>query len=347
VFVLDRTTGESLQLTGGGAHYYAPVWSPDGAFIAVAEESLGRSRLLLLDAGGGNQRVLYNGLAVFNAWSPDGAYAIITVAGQPLIIDSATGQAAPLDIQGFEDEAVDVTAWNGDRIAFTHIDGSAQRIYIAGIDGSNPHRALQDLSDHHSLRWSSDGSSFVYISAQNSAFGDVYMAAADGSNVRRQTFSGDSVHIVTLAYWSPTETRGVHSPLPSSLTFKPLDELLDTTVPVDPNDPVSVTYSVLSSMLSGTLADDAALVCPDFRDTYIGLSAAINADFADPDLTGLSITLVQQHAEWAQVRLSGSMSILASGTRTIFPASLIPVQTNPLADLYLVNQSGWKLCTPL
>lgn len=347
VFALNPSTAEEYPLTGGGAHYYAPVWSPVSPVLAIPEQSLGRSRIVLLDVATGTQSVLYDGLARFNTWSPDGRYAIITVDTQPLIVEIATRNAARLNVAGFEDTAIDVTDWNGSHIAFTHIDRGAESIYIASIDGSAARRAVPDDANHRWLRWSSDGASFVFLSERDSANGDVYLADADGANVRRVTNIGDDAEILTLDYWTPPSGRAAPSALPDSLALESLADLLDASVSVDPADPVSVAFKALDLMLSGALSTEPNIVCADYRDTYTALSDSIRADFEAPDLSGVALTLIEQHTGWARIRLSGVMTLRTAGTRTIFPASLIPVQNNPVTDLLLVDDAGWRICTPL
>lgn len=338
-------TGEEVEIAGTDAHYYAPVWSPAGALVAVAEEIQGYSRLLLLDLRSMQHSVLYDGFAVFNTWSPDGRHAIITVNGQPLIVDVANGTAVRLEIDGFGDTSIDVTDWHGDRVAFTHIDNGREAIFIAGIDGTNPQRAVQDASNHRWLRWTEDGTRFVFVSERDSLNGDIYMAA-DGE-VERLTFTGGTNRIESLAYGVPRTERSVETELPARARFAPMSALLDDGPTANISDPVSAAYRALELMLSGTLASEAEIVCADYREMYMALSDSIRAGFEVPDLSGIAITLVETGAGWARVRLSGEMSLRAAGNRTVFPASLIPVYENAVQDLLLVYEDGWKICTPL
>lgn len=344
-----------VKLTSGDAHYYNPVWSPTGDSIAYAEDDVTRPqpRLMLMAADGSDQRVLYRGAAFFNAWSPDGTQVIITVEGEPLILDIATNEALPLKIEGFEDRPLMISDWSKDgrQIAFTHIGSDGQQVYIAHIDGTSVRKAVQDSASHHTLKWASDGSQFVFISTRDSAGGDVYIADADGSNVKRLT-AADSINpvrISTLAYWTPPLDTLSTANASSSVDFEgvAVRELVNS--PVDTEDPISVTQKFITMLVDGDFARIPDFVCPQYREMYHAVAESTFATYSDLDLSGTQMMVVGTQPEHnaTQVQLTGTMSVLSSGSRVQFPAGLFPVTTNPITLINLIYDGGWVVCTPL
>lgn len=344
-----------VKLTSGDAHYYNPVWSPTGETIAYGEDDVTRAhpRLMLMAADGSNPRLLYRGPAFFNAWSPDGSQVIITVEGEPLLLDIATGEALPLKIQGFEDRPVMVSDWSkdGQQIAFTHIGSDGQQIYIARIDGTNVRRAVQDTASHHTLKWASDGRKFAFISTRDAKGGEVYSADADGSNVKRLTHanitSANPVRITTLAYWTPPLDSISMTDAAFSVEFDGVAVRDLVNSPVDVQDPISVTRKFMSLLVDGDFTEVAKSACPEYEDLYSDVAQAAQADFSDLDLAGVSFTLVNQTSTSAQVQLSGTMSAVSLGKRDQYAASLFPLTINPITVINLSYSGRWVVCMPL
>lgn len=344
-----------VKLTSGDAHYYNPVWSPSGDTIAYAEDDVTRAqpRLMLMAADGDDQRVLYRGAAFFNAWSPDGTQVIITVEGEPLILDIATNEALPLKIQGFEDRPVMVSDWSKDgrQIAFTHIGPDGQQIYIASIDGTNVRKAVEGAASSHTLKWASDGSQFVFISTRDFEGGEVYIADADGSNVKRLTFadSTNPVRISTLAYWTPMLDGVATANAAPSVEFDGVAVRDLVNSPVDTEDPISVTRKFMTLLVDGELKQHPRFVCPQYLDMYLEVAESTHAAFSDLDLSAAQMMVVGTQPEHSatQVQLTGTISVVSSGSRVQFPAGLFPVMTHPVTLINLVYDGGWAVCTPL
>jgi tricorn protease-like protein len=338
-----------VRLTSGDDHYYNPIWSPTGATIAFGRDNLDRrqaSRLMLMSPDGSNEQVLYRGTAFFNVWSPDGTKVILTVDGKPLLVDIVSQQAAPLKIQGFEDQTIMISDWSADGkwFAFTHLAPGIEQIYIASLDGSNVRQAVADGASNRMLKWSADGSEFVFISTRDVAGGEVYRATNDGSQIQRLTFSGEHLDITTLAYWTPAVLVNTRVELPATLNWQPLAGL--NTLSVNPEDPASVTRKVLTLLFAGDLRTEPDYVCDELQEAYLQASEAAAAQFADFDLANTVITVVTQGNDTAHVQLSGTMSLLISGVRSEVAASLLPGTTTLIPQLHLVYEAGWKLCTP-
>jgi TolB protein len=107
VYMADVASGVVQQLTDSPGRDGWPAWSPDGSTIAFSTErddcSLAppegecwrggpedeHSDIWLMDADGGNQRRLTPEVSQFVAWSPDGAYLL--VSGRALFVVRADG----------------------------------------------------------------------------------------------------------------------------------------------------------------------------------------------------------------------------------------------------------------
>jgi hypothetical protein len=100
IFVLDRETGTSRNLTRDPYVNRTPFWSPDGKYIVYSSERNGQFDLILLDVDSETTRVLVAdpGDQITPAWSPDGK-KIVYVSDQtdgvldPHVLDMETMQS--------------------------------------------------------------------------------------------------------------------------------------------------------------------------------------------------------------------------------------------------------------
>jgi Tol biopolymer transport system component len=126
-------------------------WSPDGSRIAysgrVVEGGIARRTILVVDADGSGDPVVFDGLWLSVSWSPDGARVLLT--GAPV-------REGPFDL------------------------------YTARPDGSDLAQLTHDEVTEHEPSWSPDGRRIVFAMGA-AYFQDVYVIDADGSNVRRLT----------------------------------------------------------------------------------------------------------------------------------------------------------------
>ncbi|MGC4108479.1 MAG: hypothetical protein QM753_19320 [Thermomicrobiales bacterium] len=106
VFVVDVASGERRQLTSGSNDHLGPVWSPDGASLAVTLPRLNgmASQLGVLDVRPGELRAFgpEKGSAHLTAWSPDGASILYagndheTPHEELMLLDVASGSVRKL-----------------------------------------------------------------------------------------------------------------------------------------------------------------------------------------------------------------------------------------------------------
>ncbi len=196
---------------------FSPNWSPDGKRIVFArargqvDPSTGRCCLLnsstfhVMSADGRSLRRIRGDLDFDPAWSPNGKLIAFLRRGAPalrnrLFVMRLDGSGARA-VRGVSLGA-GAPAWSpsGKEIAFWRPGSGGNRgaIYAVRPDGSGLRRIVADVD--HGASWSRDGKRLLFTRAL-----DVYVAGADGSNVRRLTrASPDSYYEPT---WSPDGRR--------------------------------------------------------------------------------------------------------------------------------------------
>ena len=170
VFVVDRESGETRQLTDGEGDDSAPAWSPDGASIAfVADrrpdrETATHSDVYVVPASGGDPELRSQGLSSVASlrWSPDGdAIAVV----------------------GSDDDIVGA-GWQS--WLFVIEPGFAPRKLTD--DSISPAGGYAPLVPAPEMRWTDDGLiSFIADARGESA---IYQADAGTGDLRRVTGGG-------------------------------------------------------------------------------------------------------------------------------------------------------------
>src|SRR5689334_9209142 len=219
------TVPPTRQALGGDS---GPVWAPGGKSL-VFERNLpywgtDRMHLMAVSARGGPTRQLTPGpFDAMPSFSPDGRRIAFTRVVQSLVASTASlftmdgggRHVAPLLADGIDLSA----AWSpdGSTIAFSRLDSVSRpleeaTLYLAESDGSNLRSlGLRGLSP----AWSPDGKKLAFVSfddrngpkcpaASCPPSGELYVAGADGSGLRRLTRSkADDEH----PSWSPDGSR--------------------------------------------------------------------------------------------------------------------------------------------
>ncbi|MBV9491322.1 MAG: PD40 domain-containing protein, partial [Verrucomicrobia bacterium] len=80
LFRVAASGGQAVALTAGSAHQTAPVWSPDGQYLAFASDDYGNYDIYLVSADGGPVRRLTDHSAdeIPTGFTPDGRYVIFS-----------------------------------------------------------------------------------------------------------------------------------------------------------------------------------------------------------------------------------------------------------------------------
>jgi TolB protein len=157
-----RADGSGLRrLTSGPARDYSPAWSPDGRRLAFVSYRDGDAEIYVADARGRILRQVTRNAAedLQPAWSPDGR-----------------------------------------RLAFASNRTGGYEIYHAGVAGGAPTRVTRGATQAYgsfSPAWSPDGWRIAYASSVGTPENqELYLARADGSDVRRLTRTKGSVEVL-------------------------------------------------------------------------------------------------------------------------------------------------------
>ena len=208
IWVYDSETGEKTQVTEGEYDYQGPQWSPDGGWIAFTsnrtqtqmgdEDRSDNSDILVIPADGGEAR----NLTSFNSgpdrgpvWSPEGDRIAFTGS---LIENSGAGQndlfvvsldgGAPHNLTENLDYSVSGAQWSvdGQHIYFSAAQDRSARFYRISASGGEPETVLPGGEFvYGGAQLSDDGSTLLFTGSSLGVPGEVFMAGADGSNIRR------------------------------------------------------------------------------------------------------------------------------------------------------------------
>jgi dipeptidyl aminopeptidase/acylaminoacyl peptidase len=208
IWVYDSETGEKTQVTEGEYDYQGPQWSPDGGWIAFTsnrtqtqmgdEDRSDNSDILVIPADGGEAR----NLTSFNSgpdrgpvWSPEGDRIAFTGS---LIENSGAGQndlfvvsldgGAPHNLTENLDYSVSGAQWStdGQYIYFSAAQDRSARFYRISASGGEPETVLPGGEFvYGGAQLSDDGSTLLFTGSSLGVPGEVFMAGADGSNIRR------------------------------------------------------------------------------------------------------------------------------------------------------------------
>jgi Tol biopolymer transport system component len=216
--------GAATQLTfpgrPGGGHA-APVWSPDGRFVAFTVFDGGRDNgVWVLDVRTGATRPLVRGERLYElVFAPDGN-SIYATGGESFIVrlpfDSRrgvlNGEAVTIPIGGLPGlRGLSISA-DGKTIAFAGISLSshiwAQPIAADGIAAGASRAITSDTSRRNSLPlMSPDGSKIAYLSTRGGAAPDLWVMDADGTNAQQVVVDDASDPKLARKRWMPDSRR--------------------------------------------------------------------------------------------------------------------------------------------
>ena len=221
IFTVRADGTDPRQLTSGPGAKSTPSFSPDGTRIAYREWRDGNDMIIVMDAGGGNRKVLATNSSSASyctrgslAWSPDGSSLIFRVSSACdsrfdlyVVPTDGTAPATRLLAPGM-DSAHATWSPDGTKIAVVGADPSGGLgVYVVDVGPGGAHsgglmprrigKAGGDLANSGPAAWSPKGTDLTFTSDT----GDVVVVGADGSGLRVLAAKGSSPR------WSPDGTR--------------------------------------------------------------------------------------------------------------------------------------------
>lgn len=208
IWVYDAETGEKTQVTSGEFDHQGPQWSPDGGWIAYTsnrtqtqmgdEDRSDNSDILVIPAAGGEAR----NLTSFNdgpdrgpVWSPEGDRIAFTGgltensgAGQNDLFVVGLDGGAPHNLTENLDYSVSGAQWSvdGEYIYFSAAQDRSARFYRINASGGEAETVLPGGEFvYGGAQLSEDGSTLLFTGSSLAVPGEVFLAGADGSNIRK------------------------------------------------------------------------------------------------------------------------------------------------------------------
>ncbi len=190
------------RLTGGDYTVSGGSFSPDGARIAFAHrpdtriESFENSDISIVEVASGEitplvERPAFDGNPI---WSPDGAWILFDTAdgdfnyfanSELARLPSAGGEIEILTAE-FDEDASGI-AWLDDGIRFSALEAPARRIFRLDPETGQTDALTADPPTVWSVDISRDGSTMAFGAEGPERIEEVYLAAADGTGLRRLT----------------------------------------------------------------------------------------------------------------------------------------------------------------
>lgn len=183
-FIMGSAGSSVRQLTTDCATSSEAAWSPDGSRIVFTCDYA----LAFIDPDG-SQLLKTQISGAQPVWSPLGNKVVFT----RWMGTSGDWELFSVDVDGSHELRLTnsagldwLPAWSPDgrRIAFTHDDGDATRIYVMNADGTG--RARVSAVPGGSPAWSPDGQQIAFTSNRDGNT-ELYAMHLDGSNLRRLT----------------------------------------------------------------------------------------------------------------------------------------------------------------
>jgi TolB protein len=187
-----------VRLTDTPGDEFSPAWSPDGTTIAVTRSLDNHADIVLVDVARRSERLLTAGQ--WASWMPDSRRVLVTAGefakGSLVVVDVETGEQRRLEIDVPNAHQGSVSP-DGRTVAFSVSENGFhgvpndwnEELWVASTsDGGNLRRlTVRSGNDHWPVAWAPDGRSLVWTADDTEGGADLYIAGANGKDVRRLT----------------------------------------------------------------------------------------------------------------------------------------------------------------
>lgn len=179
IFVSQIGVGSPRRLTTSNCWELAPVWSPDGKYIAFMRFSEDRKEdgIYIASSLGGSERRVYpieEGRITTKEidWSPDGKYLTFAEKKSPseaatvylLSLDNLEKHQLTFPPPAILGDSNPVFSPDGKSIAFLRDYLDAQEIYILSVQGGTPRQITFDKRMILGVSWNADGRDLIFSS---------------------------------------------------------------------------------------------------------------------------------------------------------------------------------------
>jgi Tol biopolymer transport system component/imidazolonepropionase-like amidohydrolase len=215
----DTQKGRRSTFVRGAGGSIRPAVSPDGKYLSFIRRVGLKSVLFLREIETGREWPIFDGLthdqqetwAIFGtypgySWTPDGKAIVITAQGKFVRVDVATKQATPIPFAAHvsqkvteavrfpqkvapEHERARLLRWaarSGERVVYSALG----KLFVKEGDAA-PRRLLNTSYLEYAPSFSADGKQITYVTWSDAEKGAIWVANADGTNVRKITEVAD------------------------------------------------------------------------------------------------------------------------------------------------------------
>ncbi len=202
LWIINSDGTGNRQLTFNSGSNFSPVVSRDGRYIVFASSRAGNMNIWRMDGNGGNPLQLTNNSGIVGepSISPDSRWVVYQHAdadNKATIWRVSIDGGEPVRLSAVHSEKPTISP---DGRTFACLYGvatpdSAARIAVIPIDGGEPVRLLDlpSVARSRTFRWSSDGSSLIYLEGKNGIDNLWSQPLAGGSPKQLTEFRSDRI----------------------------------------------------------------------------------------------------------------------------------------------------------